>query len=196
MGTSGLFWVMAAYCVGAVPFGLLIARLKGIDIRKEGSGNIGATNVARVIGKGYGALTLLLDFLKGFLPTFLYLVIHGNPGESAMPGLIGLAAVAGHCFSIFLKGRGGKGVATATGVILAISPASFLGALIVFVLGARLSGFVSVGSLLASFSAPIFFHFFGQDPFIEPFFWLITLVIWVQHRSNIKRLLSGNEIKV
>ena len=190
------FWVVAAYMVGAIPFGLLIAKIKGIDIRREGSGNIGATNVARVIGKGYGALTLLLDFLKGFLPIFLYTFIHGTRGGNAMPGLIGLAAVTGHCFSIFLKGRGGKGVATATGVILAISPTSFLGAFILFFLGAKLSGYVSVGSLLASFSAPLFFHFFEQDPFIEPFFWLITLIIWVQHRSNIKRLLSGKEIKV
>ena len=196
METPGLIMVIAAYLVGSIPFGLLIARARGVDIRSMGSGNIGATNVARCVGKAYGGVTLCLDFMKGLIPIVLYHALSGRHPGDPMPALIGFASVLGHCFPIFLMGRGGKGVATAAGVVLAFSPKAFLGTLAVFVVAAKLSGFVSVGSLLGSFSAPIWFHMLSKDPFVEPFLWLMVLVVWVRHWSNIKRLMSGGEIKI
>ncbi|OCC15824.1 Acyl-phosphate:glycerol-3-phosphate O-acyltransferase PlsY [Dissulfuribacter thermophilus] len=193
---TSLVFIVITYIVGSIPFGLLFSKIKGIDIRKHGSGNIGATNVARVIGKGWGLFTLLLDFLKGYLPIKLYLLYYAQGPSDPLPGVLGLFAVCGHCFSIFLKGRGGKGVATAAGVFLAFSPKAFLAPVLIFIISVKLSGFVSVGSLLASASAPISMHLNGASPFIEPFLWLIVLVIWFQHRSNIKRLLSGKEMKI
>ena len=196
MDTPRLILVILAYLLGSIPFGLLLAKAKGIDIRKVGSRNIGATNVARCVGKAYGITTLALDFMKGFIPILLYRLLFGLDKGDPLPGLVGLASVLGHCFSIFLLGKGGKGVATAAGVVVALSPKAFLGTLAIFIIAVKLSGFVSVGSLLGSFSAPIWFHMLSKDPFVEPFLWLIVLVVWVRHWSNIKRLLSGQEIKV
>lgn len=196
MDTPRLIFVIFSYLVGSIPFGLLLARAKGVDVRKKGSGNIGATNVARCVGKAYGVATLVLDFSKGFFPILIYFSVWGRHTGDPLAGLVGLSSVLGHCFSIFLLGKGGKGVATAAGVVLALSPTAFLGTVAVFIIAAKLSGFVSVGSLLGSFSAPIWFHMLSRDPFLEPFLWLMVLVVWVRHWSNIKRLLSGKEIKV
>jgi len=189
-----------AFLLGSIPFGLVFSKIKGMDVRKVGSGNIGATNVARVLGKGWGLLTLAFDLMKGFGPVKLYCLLYGAGNLSLVqdpfPGLIGLFAVLGHCFSVFLKGRGGKGVATAAGVFIALSPKAFLLVLIVFAVVAKVSGYVSVGSMAASVAAPIAMHFVAPSPYTEPFLWAIALVIWFQHRSNIKRLLEGKEISL
>ncbi len=186
-----------AYIAGSIPFGLIVGRYKGVDIRKRGSGNIGATNVARVIGKKWGLLVLFLDFLKGFLPVYIYKnFLASNALHDAFIGIIGLCAVAGHCFSVFLRGRGGKGVATALGVFVAVSIKASLASMAAFIAILKVTGIVSASSLGASFIAPIAFRILTPSPFIEPFIWLISLIIWIKHHANIKRIIEGREIRV
>ena len=190
-----IFFVLASYLIGAIPFGLLIGRLVGADVRLEGSGNIGATNVGRVLGKKLGILTLLCDVAKGFLPvwgvTFLL-------GETAVARelivlLCGLATVLGHMFPLYLKFQGGKGVATALGVFLFFSPGSILISLLVFVAAVAASGYVSVGSLGATALIPLWLWILGESPELLVVAFAIVLLIWFQHRSNIGRLLRGEE---
>ena len=189
MSIQGAFLPVAAYLVGSIPFGLVVGRLRGVDVRAHGSGNIGATNVARVVGKEWGLLTLVLDFLKGFLPTWLAWRL----GGTHLVALTGGAAVLGHCFSIFLKFRGGKGVATAAGVFAAVSPAALGAALLVFGAGVGLTGFVSVGSLAAALTLPVALHLFHAQRPLLAMAWLLAGVIWWKHRANIGRLLRGQE---
>ncbi len=185
------FWILpvAAYLLGSVPFGLVIGRLKGIDIRRHGSGNIGATNVARVVGKGYGLLTLLLDFLKGMVPV----IVASRTGGTEMAAVTGGAAVLGHCFSVCLRFRGGKGVATAAGVFAAVSPPSLCVALAVFAGAVWATGYVSAGSLAASVALPVALYFFQPDPWLLGMGGLLAAVVWFKHRDNIRRLLRGEE---
>lgn len=184
----GLF--VGAYLVGSVPFGLAVARLcGGVDPRHGGSGNIGATNVSRLAGKSAGAATLLLDAAKGWLPAYLawsWL----EPWQAAA---VGLAAFLGHIFPIYLKFKGGKGVATALGVLLAATPLGFL--IILAVLGgtAWWSGHMSVGSLAGIGSAPLVMLFLGEPrPLVFSTLAIALLVIW-RHKDNISRLRSGRE---
>ncbi|NPB05787.1 MAG: glycerol-3-phosphate 1-O-acyltransferase PlsY [Aquificae bacterium] len=186
--------IAAAFLLGSIPFGFVIGKLKGVDVRKHGSGNVGATNVARVLGKPYGVLVYILDFLKGFVPTLAAVKLYGP--ESWTVTAVGLAAVLGHMFSPFLGFRGGKGVATASGVLFALSP--FLGLLVLGIWFAvyKLTGFVSVGSLAAAFAAVYLAGTLGL-PFNQIF--LITLVavlVLVKHKSNVLRLEEGRELKV
>ena len=185
---------LLAFLLGAIPFGYIIARLKGVDIRKHGSGNVGATNVARVLGKKYGVAVYLLDFLKGYIPTAIAVKLYGI--DSFLTASVGLFAVLGHMFSPFLGFRGGKGVATASGVLFGLSP--FLGLLVLALWGAifKSSGYVSLGSILAALGAVYLVGMLGY-PF--PVLVLVTLVavlILVKHKSNVERLLEGRELKV
>ncbi len=186
-------WPMGAYVLGSIPFGLLIARSKGIDLRSCGSGNIGATNVARVIGKPYGLVTLLADLAKGLVPVLAYKHFALGQPDSLILALTGLLAVLGHCFSVFLGFKGGKGVATATGVFLGLCPAALGLSAICFVAAVKLTGFVSVGSLASSAVFPFLLHFICPDPIIEPMAWSVTIVIWYRHQDNIRRLVLGEE---
>jgi len=186
--------IVAAYLFGSIPFGYLLGLLKGVDITKHGSGNVGATNVARVLGKPYGVLVYILDFLKGFIPTLIAVKLYG--ADSWITTLVGLAVVLGHMFSIFLGFRGGKGVATASGVLFAINPLLGFLVLTVWAIVFKLTGYVSVGSIAAAFAA-IFFAGMMKLPFNLLF--LVTIVavlVVVKHSSNIERLLSGRELKV
>ena len=181
------------YILGSVPFGLIFARMQGRDPRKHGSGNIGATNIARVLGKKWGLITLVVDILKGFLPVML--------AKTAGIGVIylaltGLCAVAGHCFSVFLKFRGGKGVATAAGIFLALCVKSVLGAAAVFFVVLRIFGYVSAASLAAAASIPILLHFFCGNDILESMSWTVCLIIWFKHSDNLKRLSKGQEKKI
>ncbi len=182
---------LAAYILGSIPFGLVMGRLKGIDPRQHGSGNIGATNVARTVGKTYGLLTLLLDISKGLLPvaaaSWLY------PGQSFLIALTGLAAMLGHCFSIFLGLKGGKGVATALGVALGVCPASFLVCVAVFFAVFKIWRYVSVGSLSAMAVMAPAIHFLCPDTFFESMAWTICFVVWLKHSDNLRRLARGEE---
>lgn len=190
-----VLWVAAligTYLLGSLPFGLLVGRVCcRIDPRESGSGNTGATNVARSCGTVYGLLVLALDLLKGLVPTWLAMLLGGS---WVLVSLIALAAVAGHIFSIFLKFKGGKGVATAIGVFIPVAFCPLLISAILCVLAIVLSGFVSVGSLLLFASLPIFILVFWKIQFLPLALVVLVLVYW-RHKDNIVRLLNGQEKK-
>ncbi len=182
------------YLAGTIPSGLLIGLSRGIDVRTAGSKNIGATNVARVVGKKWGVITLVADVLKGFLPVVAArMVCVSLPDPMLIVALTGFAAVAGHCFSVFLRFRGGKGVATAVGVFLAVCPTAVLGAFVIFYLSMKKWRIVSVSSLFSAIIAPVLIHFFCNEIAIEIMAWSIAAMIWIKHRDNIRRLLAGTE---
>lgn len=200
---------VVTYFVCGIPFGLLIASKEGhIDVRKVGSGNIGTTNVARSVGAKAGSLTLLLDALKGFLSTFIWqkvfcmAVFAGNASMVAptgefgwMASIIFLAAICGHVFSPYLHFHGGKGIAVGFGAALGYIPAVALGLLVVFVVFAVPSRYVSLGSSMAAVSLPIWGAVFGYAPAtICPLVIITAIVVWA-HRANIKKLVHGEERK-
>lgn len=189
-----IFWPLSAYLLGAVPFGLLFARAKGVDLRSHGSGNIGATNVARVLGRWLGLLTLSADLSKGLLPVLgCRMAMAGDPNAELLVALAGMGAILGHCYPVFLRFRGGKGVATAAGVFLSICPAALAFATAGFVLAVRQSGYVSVGSLTAAVLMPVLLHFLCPSRDLEVMAWCAAIVIWWKHRENIGRLLRAEE---
>lgn len=185
-----------AYLAGALPFGYLVARFRGVeDIRLRGSGNIGATNVMRVLGPSWGALVLLLDASKGAFGAWLGMVYLP---WGRMGGLLtGLCAVAGHNWPIFLRFKGGKGVAASLGVLVAVYPGLALFATAVFALTVVMSRYVSLGSLVASwaaFGATLFS--FRYDLFDRIAIAVFCILITVRHKDNIRRLISGTERKL
>ncbi len=185
---------LLSYLTGAIPFGLLFSRMVGKDVREEGSGNIGATNVNRVLGKKLGLLTLLCDVAKGFLPVFVAsLVLPMGENWGLFVGLCGLAAVLGHMYSPYLGFTGGKGVATALGVFLFFSPWAIAVALLVFVAVVGISGFVSAGSLVAAGLIPFLLLMFGGGLATFACAAVIAVLIWVKHSANIGRLRRGEE---
>jgi glycerol-3-phosphate acyltransferase PlsY len=190
---------IAAYFLGSIPFGLLLGKLfSGRDVRSAGSGNIGATNVARVAGPVAGILTLLLDAAKGALA--VYLAARLSEQSSTWMMIAGLCALVGHCFPIWLGFRGGKGVATAAGVFLVLSPLSFLGAVILFVLVVLYWRFVSLGSISAAAAMPLLIYFLWAPHHAPPY--AVTfgslgaaLLIVYKHDANIQRMVQGDEPK-
>lgn len=205
---AALVTVLAAYFAGSLPFGLLIGRwFKGIDIRKAGSGNIGATNVARVLGTKWGAACLLLDALKGLLPTLLLPMAFTAMTDGASPGMAGhvrvacgMATIVGHMFPCWLGFRGGKGVATALGVVLVVAPVATLAAFAIFAVTFAASRIVSLASIVAAVAfALCAMLLLRPDPFSAEtwsraaFSLLIPTLIILRHRSNIRRLLKGAE---
>lgn len=188
---EGIMFVIAAYLLGSIPTGLLLARfLGGVDIRTTGSGNIGATNVYRTMGRKIGVMTLIGDCLKGLVPLLLALRF-GLP--ETWIALVGLAAFLGHVFTIFLKFKGGKGVATALGVFLAISPLAVAGALLVFILLVWLSRFISLGSIGAAAVMPFLVWLSGASGDRIALTIVIALIVIVKHHENIRRLIDGTE---
>jgi glycerol-3-phosphate acyltransferase PlsY len=196
LGGPAFWWpfilgFVISYVIGSIPFGLILTRLFGAgDLRTIGSGNIGATNVLRTGRKSLALATLVLDALKGALPVWL-----GASFGPDMAIVAGLGAVLGHCFPIWLKFNGGKGVATAAGVILTMTPLAGLLALGVFLVIVTLTRYVSLGSVLAAATASPFAYLLGQVQAAELFL-LIGLIIIVKHQANIRRLLAGNESKL
>jgi glycerol-3-phosphate acyltransferase PlsY len=186
--------VVSAYLLGSIPFGYLLVRvfLKE-DIRERGSGNIGATNVARSGAKGLGLATLLLDLLKGFAAVLL--VCHFGGGNKDLAMAAAIAAVMGHVFPVWLGFRGGKGVATGMGVFLALAWPLAAGALLVFLAVFALSRYVSLASILASVSLPFFAWYFVRPwtPVLTFGFFFIPLLVILKHHGNIHRLFSGTE---
>jgi len=182
-----------AFVFGSIPFGFVIGKLKGVDVRQYGSGNIGATNVSRVLGKKWGAIVLLLDALKGALPV-LYLKVTGYSIEHQV--LAGLFAILVHCFSPFLKLRGGKGVATGLGVFLVVSPKVTLIAFLVFLLVFLTTRYVSLSSITAALSFPLVFRFLEKpSEFTSVVLFLTAFVVVGKHYQNIIRLIKGEEKK-
>ena len=189
-----ILFPIASYLVGAIPFGLLIGRLAGVDVRASGSGNIGATNVARLLGKKLGLITLVLDCLKGFLPIYLASrLLPEEPGSQTVLLLCGIFAVLGHMFPVYLGFKGGKGVATGLGVFLFLSPPAIGISIVVFVVTVALSGFVSAGSLLASGLFPLWLWLRGEPPGPIVTGLIVAALIWVKHHENIGRLIRGEE---
>ena len=191
---------LGAFAAGSIPFGFLVARARGRDIRREGSGNIGATNVGRVMGTRFAILVFILDFAKGLIPTLL--VARMTHSSIALFGLslptavtAAILAVLGHMYSPFLRFRGGKGVATALGGFVALSPEASLSVFGIWVLVLLLSGFVSLASLIASWAFPLLAYSLGADSSIRWGGAVIALFITWRHRSNIARLLRGEEPK-
>ncbi len=184
--------VLVAFVVGSIPFGYLIGRgFYRTDIRAEGSGNIGAMNALRTLGKAGGAAVFLLDALKGFAPVFVAsLYFHGSGVAEA---IVAAAAVLGHCFSPWLHWRGGKGVATSFGAIFAMSWAAGLVAVGGWIAGALLTQYSSVGSMLGSALAAVAMWFFTGSAAETSYAALAALFIAYTHRENIARLQSGTE---
>ena len=191
--------LLVSYLLGSMPFGLILARLFGsADVRKAGSGNIGATNVARVAGPAAGVLTLLLDAGKGWFA--VWLTGHFMHGASGLLVAAGFFALLGHCFPPWLRFRGGKGVATAAGVFGALCPEALLAALILFGLVVWFWHYVSLGSLAAAAAIPLLVYFLWAPHFAPPN--IVTLgslaiaaLVIFQHRGNIGRLTRGEEPK-
>jgi len=195
--------VVAAYLLGSIPTGYLVARAKGIDIRQVGSGNIGATNVFRMLGKPAGILVLVVDGLKGYAACAWLcdglLPVSGVAAAEAEPYriLAGIAAVLGHNYTCWLKFKGGKGIATSAGVYFALAPLAAGIAVAAFVLALLLTRYVSVGSIAASIALPTAVWCL---PHSNLFLGLVTTALGVmaiyKHRSNIKRLLAGTESRL
>lgn len=195
------FFLFMAYLLGSLPFGLLIARrVKGIDIRKHGSGNVGATNVFRVVGKGWGIFVLFLDALKGYLAVMLPVWFSAIPPENAFLVLIAVTAILGHSFSFWLRFRGGKGIATSLGVFLALIPIPTLAAFILFWIVFLFTRIISVSSLAAAFFFPVAVLLFTKEAaifrIVFPVSVLLAFFVFYTHRANIKRLLKGEEKKL
>jgi acyl phosphate:glycerol-3-phosphate acyltransferase len=180
---------LIAYLLGSIPFGVLVAKAHGADLRSKGSGNIGATNALRVLGKKAGALTLLGDMLKGVAPVLIALKFGGYEAGTLAAG----AAVLGHDFSIFTGFKGGKGVATSLGTILALEPTVGLACVAVWILAFLVTRISSVGALAAFTALPVLALVLKNvNQFIILSFFL-TFMIFVKHRENIRRLIRGEE---
>ncbi|MGE5580315.1 MAG: glycerol-3-phosphate 1-O-acyltransferase PlsY [Bacillota bacterium] len=195
-GDAGLFAIVivVSYFLGSVPFGFLAARIRGVDITKKGSGNTGATNVLRTLGPAYAVPVLLLDAGKGALSAYLGLRFLGMGTFGAL--VAGAAAISGHNWSVFLKFRGGKGVAASAGVVLVAFPMLLAVALGVFVLTVVVTKYVSLGSILGAWAAFLLSLMPGYTLWERiPVFILVALITY-QHRSNIGRLLAGTENKI
>ncbi len=194
---SALEYILVAvvgYLVGSIPFAVLIGRIHGVDILKEGSGSPGATNVKRSVGRMAGNLCFVVDFMKGLIaagwPQLPFLGF-SNPLVLGIVGL--LAAVIGHSFSVFISFRGGKGVSTTIGGLLAIMPMVLLVAIVVWAIVYHLTRYVSLASIILGVSLPLLATLFKESVQVVGLCVFISLFIIVRHRSNIKRLIAGTE---
>lgn len=196
---------LVSYLVGAIPWAFIIGKLHGVDIRKHGSGNVGATNVTRIIGKPWGILCFIIDFLKGFLPVivveliFPKLIYLNQTQVSSLIILAVIATVAGHVYPVYLGFKGGKGISTGTGTLVALTPYAIVIGLIIWVIVFKISKYVSLASIIAAITVPISSLIFSStgvyhiDITLQFFILLLALFAIYKHKSNIKRLLNGTE---
>lgn len=205
--------IIASYLLGSVPFGLLIAKSKGVDLRKIGSGNIGATNVGRALGMGWAKLCFVLDALKGAAPVVAAILLTGGPENPATAQLFvwllaGSASILGHVFPVYLKFKGGKGVATSLGMILGVWPYFTICGVVCFAVWfvcLKIWRYVSLGSIVAAAAFPLMltaeialvksWHFSTLWPLLFVSLLLSAMII-IRHRDNIRRLLNGTENKI
>jgi acyl-phosphate glycerol 3-phosphate acyltransferase len=201
------FMILASYLVGSIPFGVLIARSRGVDIFKEGSGNIGATNIGRVLGYQFGLLVFALDFLKGALPVFIVQRFSNASAttstlDSLEPITAGLAAFLGHLFPAYLRFRGGKGIATGAGVVSVLLPLPTLAAVSAWIVVLLATRYVSLSSIIAALVLCLAEARWISDPLMPPhlaltiFCWLASALVFFRHRTNIVRLVQGNENRI
>ncbi len=204
-----LIIVVVSYLLGSIPFGyLLVWMFRGLDVRKTGSGNIGATNVARTGSKGLAIATLFLDALKGYAAVWIahmLIVQSAQPSVIPMVGelvdvvmtLAGLTAIVGHMYPVWLRFKGGKGVATAAGAFTALAPRAMLFALIAFALVVALTRYVSLGSIVAAICFPVLFYLTAPPARTNIIVALLagvsSLLVIIRHKDNIRRLLAGTE---
>ncbi len=187
--------ILLAYLLGAIPFGLLIAKLNGVDIRSQGSGNIGATNVLRVIGKRWGIFTLILDALKGFIPAFYFPMLEKLDPEWGV--LFGLVAILGHAFPVYLKFKGGKGVATSAGMLLGVAPLAVGIGIGVWIICMVIWRYVSLASIAASATiAVVVWIVEDKGLIVNIALTVLGGMVILLHRGNIKRLLNGTESRM
>lgn len=188
------FFCFFTYFIASIPFAVVFSKAKGIDLAKVGSGNLGATNVYRAMGLKWAVTVFLLDMIKGFVPVFV--AMHFFEGQFQFHVSIALMAIVAHTMSVWVKFKGGKGVATGLGVLGALSPPSFLClAAIAFLIIYR-SRYVALASVIASGMAPSFLYFFGAPKEYVFFISIAAAFIIFKHRANIKRLLDGTENKI
>jgi glycerol-3-phosphate acyltransferase PlsY len=182
-----------AYLVGSIPFGYVVGKLfYGVDVRELGSGNVGTTNVFRVLGKKAGIAVMISDILKGYVPAAIAAALF-DPWVAIF---IAAAPVLGHIYSIFLKGKGGKGIATGAGVVLALVPVAFAIIFSTWLLLIVLTRYVSVASLVAAVMVPVLTIAFGEPLPYQIAGVLVAVLVWWAHRENIRRLLAGEENRV
>ena len=190
-------WVLGAYLIGGIPFGFIIGKMRGVDVRTVGSKNIGATNVYRTVGHKWGFLAFFCDFLKGLLPPLA--AIHWMP-TGFDPVYVGLACVIGHTLTPYMKFKGGKGVATAFGMLMALIPWLVLIAFALFVVTVWVSHYISLGSCLAALFLAV--AIWIPMPIVHPtlpiqiVMTLLGIFVVVKHKSNIVRLVKGCENKI
>ncbi len=185
-------FIPGGFLLGSIPIGYLVARAKGVDIFAVGSGNIGATNVMRALGRGPGILVFLLDVVKGLAPSLAVRLLNGSQELSFAAGM---AAVLGHSFSPFLKFKGGKGIATGLGMLLGSTPLVAASAFSTFFLAMALTMTVSIASVASGFSVPIFGFLLGDGPGLIVAYCGLAIYIIVRHRANMKRIRAGTEPK-
>ena len=212
-----LILIVASFVLGSIPFGVIIAKIKGVDLKKIGSGNIGATNVLRSLGKGAALLTLLGDMMKGTAAVAIARAFVSDPGfyasyasgggagilqsitsnpQAAIEGLVGLAAILGHNFSVFLKFKGGKGVATSIGVLVIYSPQVAILTLIIWLVTAFITKYSSLGAIISFGLLPVNVFLFDPVGIKVLISAMIALLILVKHIGNIERLIKGAERKI
>ncbi len=193
---------VSSYLIGAIPFAYIIARLHGVDVRKVGSGNVGATNVLRSVGKVAGVSVLLLDVAKGYLPTLLIphaftAYTHGEP-SSTLAIACAMGAICGHVWPIYLGFKGGKGIATSAGALIALAPAAVLIGLVVWIIVLLVSKYVSLASITAAVAIPaVSWYIYSPDGMLLPgALTVIGILAVAKHKSNIQRLIKGNENRI
>lgn len=199
--------ITMSYLIGGIPFGYLIAVVNGIDIRTQGSGNIGATNVGRVLGRKYGLIIFILDMLKGFVAVFFVPVLVGSEimfpttSDNLLVILCGFCAILGHAFPVYLRFKGGKAVATSFGVFIWLVPISIAIAFGVWLLTVIVSRYVSLGSMIGALAlvgviVVVVDSPFGDNMYLTALSVAVAILIIVRHTSNIKRIIAGTEKKV
>jgi len=191
------FLILIAYLCGSIPTGLILSRIiAGIDVRKYGSHNIGATNVYRILGKKLGGLTLLGDVLKGFLPVYL---VYKITGSETWTSIAALATFLGHLYPVYLKFSGGKGVATALGAFLFLSPQIIVINILIFILVVGIFRYVSLGSVFAALAMPLLMCLFQSYQYPTSYIItaaIIAILISYRHKENFKRIIKGTESKI
>jgi glycerol-3-phosphate acyltransferase PlsY len=192
MSAPIVLFVLLAYGLGSLPTSYLVGRLRGTDLREHGSGNLGATNVYRVLGAGAAVPVVIVDVAKGFVPAAMF------PGWDGMAGAglavaYGLAGIAGHVWPFTLRFRGGKGVATGAGVLLALAPLTTLIALLVWIGIVSLTRYVSVGSIVTATLVPLLAVAFEAPATTVGFCAVVAVFVWWTHRENLRRLMAGTE---
>lgn len=187
---------VASYFLGSIPTGFLWAKARGIDIRKVGSGNIGATNVMRTLGKGPGITVLLMDAAKGFLPVWIAPRVFPSVDQTTLQITCCVFVIAGHNWTCWLKFKGGKGVATSAGALLAFIPWPLLCGLGVWLIVFGVWRYVSLASITAAVAIPVATWFIKKDPTLLIFTAIVGAVAIYKHKSNIQRLLAGTESRV